>query len=149
MNTRNFASPAQNLGICSFCLLICVLLGQAGRTSPGKLALAYRFVGTRDGKSEYLVSINGQVFVHTSDTGGVDFFRDRLGRCLRVRVESGRGDYVGMDVDHYYFIGSPGTVKYLGSVRSSWHEQEAMLSCQLGSFHRISKVRTDDKISLR
>ena len=107
-------------------VLVCVVLFLIGCRSPhaNRLNVSYRLAEVVDGDSVFVVSINGKDFEHKSSSGGVDFYENNDRTALRVRVLSGRGTFASVGVDHYYAVDAQGRVTYLGSLKSSWYEDE-------------------------
>lgn len=133
----------------TFVLACVVLLLLSGCKSPhaDRLSVSYRLAEVENGDSVFVVSINGKDFEHKSSSGGVDFYENKNRTALRVRVVSGRGTFTSVGVDHYYAVDAQGRVTYLGSLKSSWYEDEESVGFELGGFKPVSIVPLSDSVA--
>jgi len=110
-----------------------VLAGCVSTSCPG-MDVRCRMAGVENGDSIFVVSINGVNFEHRSSNGGIEFYKNRNGTILKIRVWSGRGTYTGGEIDHYYFIERNGHPMPLGSLRECFKIQTRLI---LMGFARI------------
>jgi hypothetical protein len=113
------------------------LIGCATASGP-KLTVNCRMAGVENGDIVFVVSINGQTFEHKSSNGGIEFFKNRTGSIFKVRVWSGRGTYIGGEVDYYYHIGKDGQITFLGNLKESWYEDEDFIRVRMSGFHPVT-----------
>lgn len=118
---------------------VCLLVGLVGCSSSGvgRLNASFRLAEVINGDSVFLVSINGKEFEHRSTSGSLELFQNKERNTLRLRVTSGRGTFISTGIDHYYHVDNEGKVTYLGSLKSSWYEDERPVSYELSGFRAI------------
>jgi hypothetical protein len=96
--------------------------------------ISYRETVGEDRVSVFAISIYGTEFKLKSPTGFVEFFESPDHSVVKVNVSSDDsiGSYVGGEIGNYYYIPVDGDVRYLGSLRESWYEDEARVRFRMG-----------------
>ncbi len=104
-----------------------LLLAGCSTVKRPKPTISYRETVQEDRVSAFAVSINGAESKLKSPTGFIEFFESPDYSVVKVNVSSDDsiGTYVGGEIGHYYYIPADGDVRYLGSLRESWYEDEA------------------------